>query len=67
MGLLWVSTHSRAEAAAFTPSSSLAGDRGFNTQPRRGGCPPPEPLPEPPLVSTHSRAEAAAYTDVLYL
>ena len=33
-----VSTHSRAEAAAFIPSKTKRRSHGFNTQPRGGGC-----------------------------
>ena len=59
--VLVVSTHSRAEAAAVIKSSTFTRRRSFNTQPRRGGCPPEwEIAPSRVKVSTHSRAEAAA-------
>ena len=35
---VFVSTHSRAEAAALQPCLVRMVDNGFNTQPRGGGC-----------------------------
>ena len=56
-----VSTHSRAEAAAWIDPATAKSILGFNTQPRGGGCFPDELGGVITAdVSTHSRAEAAA-------
>ena len=61
LGSTDVSTHSRAEAAADVIFKRTGGKRGFNTQPRGGGCPSDFLLVQlTQEVSTHSRAEAAA-------
>ena len=59
----FVSTHSRAEAAANSRAVSCIGTLCFNTQPRRGGCDAAvRNFKQFKTVSTHSRAEAAAST-----
>ena len=56
-----VSTHSRAEAAAFAGQHGVGQLYGFNTQPRGGGgIQSGLILTQTWMVSTHSRAEAAA-------
>ena len=56
----FVSTHSRAEAAAVALTAFLIFSSGFNTQPRGGGCAALAAFLLSAVVSTHSRAEAAA-------
>ena len=57
----FVSTHSRAKAAATYDKNGVVYIASFNTQPREGGCPLriATQLNHRP-VSTHSRAKAAA-------
>ena len=55
-----VSTHSRAEAAAYWLEQYPGAEWRFNTQPRGGGCEEKKEINQKLCVSTHSRAEAAA-------
>ena len=62
----FVSTHSRAEAAASSVSQPKTSMLGFNTQPRGGGCLVGGILIGAAAVSTHSRAEAAAKMSTIF-
>ena len=56
----FVSTHSRAKAAANFAKFPKYRKNGFNTQPREGGCQGIFLHDSKEKVSTHSRAKAAA-------
>ena len=55
-----VSTHSRAEAAAYTTNKIKHRIASFNTQPPEGGCRIKSDSRAVLPVSTHSRPKAAA-------